>query len=190
VLARSFWQYLLVKQRAPKTSRKVDIKIKLQFQRLMEMNLECLHYCDNHWKVDQLWIGYYPSWLKTALQKQAEEAKKAAEAAAKAAEAGVIDVDADSSNGNEDDDDIVEVTSADKGNKQAPPDGGETNKSKRPRVDKSNKSTPAPATVTTKRARVCAPNPLTIYLTNDVQVNTLYFNPDYTHVRSAALTLL
>jgi hypothetical protein len=189
-LARSFWQYLLVKQRAPKTSRKVDIEIKLQFQRLMETNFECLRYCDNHWKVDQLWIGYYPSWLKTALRKQAEEAKKAAEAAAKAAEAGVIDVDADSSNGNEDDDEIVEVTGMDKGNKRASPDGGETNKSKRPRMDEPDKSAPAPATVTTKRARVCAPNPLTICLANDVQVNTLYFNPDYTHVRSTRLTLL
>lgn len=156
----------------------------------METNFECLRYCDNHWKVDQLWIGYYPSWLKTALRKQAEEAKKAAEEAAKAAEAGVIDVDADSSNGNEDDDEIVEATSADKGNKRAPPDGSETNKSKRPRVDEPDKSTPAPATVTTKRARVCAPNPLTMCLANDIQVNTLYINPDYTHVGSTPLILL
>jgi hypothetical protein len=74
--AASFWQYLLDNKRAPKTFRKVNIEVKLQWQVLMESNYECLRYCDSHWKVDQIWINYYPSWLKTAKRKLAEEGRK------------------------------------------------------------------------------------------------------------------
>lgn len=155
-MAASFWQYLLDNDRAPKNFRQTNIEIKLQWQILMESNFECLRYCDNHWKVDQLWINYYPSWLKTALRKIKEE-KARLQAEQEAADA-VIDVDDDNEDeDDEDDDDDVVETSKSRKNKRGPPDSGETNKSKRVRVEEPREPTPpppAPAKATTKRARV------------------------------------
>ncbi|KAF9643144.1 hypothetical protein BDM02DRAFT_3192127 [Thelephora ganbajun] len=68
----------------------------------MESNFDCLCYCDNHWKVDQIWINYYPSWLKTVLHKIKEEKEKLQ--VKKEAEDAVISVDSEDDR-NEDDED-------------------------------------------------------------------------------------
>jgi hypothetical protein len=86
-MASGFWQYLQENDRAPKSFRKANLEIKLQWQMLMESNFECLRYCDSHWKVDQIWINHYPSWLKTNVWDRAKANNVSDEA--------VIDVDAE-----------------------------------------------------------------------------------------------
>lgn len=163
--AASFWQYLLDQNRAPKSFRKANVEVKLKWQMLMESSFECLRYCDNHWKVDQIWINNYPSWLKSALRKIKEEEKRKEEERLRAeggAPAAVIDVDGSDNDDNDDDDDDddeesgndedgigeVEEPNKNKGGKRAPPEGGETNKSKRARVEE---STPRPRPIPTKK---------------------------------------
>ena len=119
----------------------------MEFRLLMESNFECLRYCDSHWKVERLWIAYYPTWLKGAL-KRAAEAKKAAEEAKKSAEAGVIVIDDEADDGNKKD-------GKNAAGKRSRPDDNETGRSKRPRVEEVHPTQP-PTKVTTKRARVCA----------------------------------
>ena len=166
-MMRSFWEHLQEQGKAPKTSRKVTIDTKLQFQMLMESNFECLRYCDSHWKTDQLWIAYYPSWLKGICRKLAEQKRKEEEEAAKKkADAAVIDIDnednentdnanediEDSKDANNKDTEDAEDTGKKNSNKRGTPDGGETSKPKRARVAEPND--PVPARITTTRARV------------------------------------
>lgn len=174
-MMRSFWEHLQEQGKAPKTSRKVTIDTKLQFQMLMESNFECLRYCDSHWKTDQLWIAYYPSWLKGVRRKLAEQKRKEEEEAAKR-NAAIIDVDnednentddankdiedgKDANNKNTED---TEDTGKKNNNKRGALDGGETSKPKRARVAEPNE--PAPARITTTRARVRVLYPLTTCL--------------------------
>lgn len=172
--AASFWQYLLDKKRVPKTFRLANIETKLKWQTLMESSFECLRYCDNHWKVDQIWINYFPSWFKTALRKIEEDKAK------KAAENTVIDVDDDDDNDEEDDeeeednnddgDGNEDIEEANRGrkNKRGPPDNSETSKSKRARVEPEKSTPPPPPAPTTRRARVCTLYSSTICVTNNV----------------------
>ncbi|KAF9642241.1 hypothetical protein BDM02DRAFT_3133221 [Thelephora ganbajun] len=142
--AAAFWQYLLDNNRAPKMFCKANIEIKLKWQMLMESNFKCLRYCDSHWKVDQIWINYYPPWLKTALRKIEEEKEKLR--AKREAEDAVINVDGkDDKNEDEDDNDEDNVEDVEE----------------RARVEEPENSTPpphpAPTKITTNHARV---NPL------------------------------
>ena len=74
-MASGFWQHLQDNDRAPKTFQKLNLELRLQWQLLMESNFECLRYCDAHWKVTQIWINYYPSWLMTARREKAKAEK-------------------------------------------------------------------------------------------------------------------
>lgn len=79
-MVRAYWQSLFENGRAPGVSSAVNLETKLHFRYLMESNFECLRYCNSHWKVERIWISYYPSWLRGAL-KRAEEERNAAETA-------------------------------------------------------------------------------------------------------------
>ena len=174
-MASAFWKYLWDKDKAPATFRKVNLEVKIQWQMLMESNFECLRYCDNHWKVDQVWINNYPSWLSNTRRaaKLAEQKKLKTKAEA---EDTVINADAknnvnEDDKNNEDEDNNIEDDN-DKGddedvgevskrrNKRGPPDSGDPgNNSKRARVEEPEKSAlpprHIPSNITTKRARVC-----------------------------------
>ena len=166
-VAGAIWLSLLQNNRAPESYRQANIGIRLQWEVLMESNFECLRYCDSHWKVSQLWINHYSSWMGNAKKKiarqeaKAQKAKAEAEARAKAegvASDAVIVIDDDRGEGknNEDDADIEEV-SINENNKRGNPDSDKTTKSKRARVEPKESTLPAPPTpikITTKRARV------------------------------------
>lgn len=149
-MASGFWQYLLNNKRAPKSFHKANLELKLQWQTLMESNFECLRYCDNHWKVDQTWINYYPSWLKSSVRAKAR------------ANDSVIDVDPEDSGedggDNKDNDPVVKVVGRRNQNKRGASDSGRADSSKCPRVEGPENSTPCPRPVptqiTTNRARV------------------------------------
>ena len=187
-MASAFWKYLWDKDKAPATFRKVNLEVKIQWQMLMESNFKCLRYCDNHWKVDQVWINNYPSWLsntrRAAKLAEQKELKMKAEA-----EDAVINTDAKNNvneddennededndsedNGDEGDDEDVGEASKSKRNKRGPPDNGDGNKSKRARVEEPEKSAPPPrhipSNITTKRARVC-----TVYFVAICIINNL-----------------
>lgn len=140
--AHTFWQYLVDNNRAPKSFRKANLEVLTQYRNIMESSFECLRYCHNHWKVDQIWKNYYPSWI--GIHK--EKPKKAANAA-------VIDVDVEHHDQANDQDieeggaEVVEDASKSKTNKRPAPDSGETTNSKRPRVESAN---PPPAAAKTK----------------------------------------
>lgn len=197
--AASFWQYLLDNKRAPKTFRKVNIEVKLQWQVLMESNYECLRYCDSHWKVDQVWINYYPSWLKTAKRKLAEEerGKKGKNVG------GVIDIDTDDADelvgsdendenedSGEDGDQDTELLNAN--NKRGPTDSSNTDRSKRPRVEEPEtpaaRPRPQPKRVSANHPKVRTHPRLVIYTANNVQANPLYKIFKYARARFSPLT--
>lgn len=163
--AASFWSYLVGKGKAPRSYRHCDVETRSLWRVLMESNFECVRYCDNYWKLDQIWINYYPSWIKTVCKQE----QKAKEAAAD----DVIDIednDDNNSNGTGDTGEDAEITKNNT-NKRGPPDGGETSKSKRPRAKEPEKSTPSdPASpkTTTKHPRVCLSYFSTIFATNNV----------------------
>jgi len=197
----AFWQYLWDQKRAPKTFRRLNIETKLEWQMLMESNFECLRYCANHWKLDQLWINNYTSWRNNAERRERLESKVNEGVVA---DTIVIDLEGDSEDSgsedednededNEDEDAVIEVVNKNKNNKRALPDNGEKNKSKRARVEEPKEPAPprpVPIKVTTKRARVRTLFFSMICVANNVQPNPLYKNPDYMRVRPTLLTLL
>lgn len=171
-VAGAFWLSLLQSNRAPESYRQANLGIRLQWEALMESNFECLRYCANHWKVSQLWINHYSSWLNNPKRKIARQKVKAeAEAKAKGVAGDtVIDVDNDCSEGennkdnnnddgnDEDDDADIEEVSINKNNKRGHPNSGKTSKPKRARVEPKEPAplaAPTPVKITTKRARVC-----------------------------------
>ena len=154
-MASGFWQYLQDNDRAPKTFRKLNLETRLQWQTLMESNFECLRYCDAHWKVNQIWINYYPSWLRTARREKAKAEKTSGDS--------VIDVEAnsdedESNNEDNDNNDQGNGTVSGRKNKRGPPASDETNNSKRPRLKElgtpAPRPRPVPKPITTNRIRV------------------------------------
>lgn len=154
-MIRAYWEFLFEYDRAPATSRKAGLDIKMQFRLLMESNFECLRYCDSHWKVEQLWVAYYPTWLKGALKRAEEEKKKKKLAQDAEADDEVVEV----VKGPDVAVIVVDDDNSSKGStgKRARPDRDETNAPKRPRLAETRTAPPprpVPAVVTTKRARV------------------------------------
>lgn len=134
--ARGFWTKLSNNGGTPPPSLgKTDSDVRDSFVAYMEEGFHWLRFCENHWKSKQIWINHYGSWLSAS--------KNLARGAVVKAEANVDD------EGNED------------GQEKAPKrpqEGGETSKSKRPRVDEKEPTPPppgpAPTKITTKRMRV------------------------------------
>ena len=124
--ARAFWLQLLRDGRAPQKHGVAPSDVKDKYILLMEESFPWLRYCENHWKTEQIWRNHYSQWYGNVQRKAKAEAEKAV------AEGIVIDVIADSN-------DVQDV--------QGRP-------SKRPRPDDDPSSHSAPATITTKRARV------------------------------------
>ena len=133
--ARQFFNLFLTSGRPiPPSSKKVDVRVMDDFIAMMEENFFFLRLCSNHWKSEQVFQTYYPTWHDTYVKKPMAEQKAKKLLGEKNGE--VIDVDADS--GSED-------------------QGGP---SKRPRLDNGTPSPPphpTPIQVTTKRARVRVP---------------------------------
>ena len=136
--ARGFWTKVSRNGGTPPASLgKADSDVRDSFVAYMEEGFPWLRFCENHWKSEQIWINHYGSWL-TAFKNPARGAVVKAED------------DADDE-GDED------------GQKKAPKrpqEGGETSKSKRPRVDEKEPTPPpppgpAPTKITTERMRVC-----------------------------------
>ena len=148
-MTRAYWQFIFENGKAPLTSSAATIETKMEFRLLMESNFECLRYCDSHWKVERLWTGYYPTWLKGALRR-AEEVRLKAEEAKKAAEAAVIVVDDDEDNNGNNIDKGAGENGTGKRNRT---DDDRVDRSKRPRIEEVQPA-PAPVNVTVKRARV------------------------------------
>ena len=129
--AKAFWNELLRDGRAPQKHGEAPSNIKDKYIFLMEDSFPWLRYCKNHWKSEQIWRSHYSPWYGNAQRKAKAAAEKAAAEKA-AAEGKFIDVGAGSNN-------VQDVQ------------GGA---SKRPRPDDDPSSHSAPATITTKRARV------------------------------------
>jgi hypothetical protein len=134
--AKGFWNGLVQDRATPPASLgKVDSETRDRFVALLEKEFPWLGYCESHWKAEQIWINHYGSWLKN-LRKEGGVAVKA--------------------EANSDDED--EVGDEEKAPKR-PQEGGETSKSKRPRVDEKESTPPPPprpaaAKITTARIRV------------------------------------
>ena len=152
--ARGFWNELFQEDKAPPNLSGAGLDLQDEYILIMEKAYPWLRLCDNHWKSLQIWRNHYTGWLLGAKHRTAEEAaKKAAEEAAQkaAAEGMVIDVDAesDSQDGNL------------KGKRRQRRDE-EVNNPKRRRLEDpepGSPSRPVPATITSKRRRVCTPVP-------------------------------
>ena len=130
--ARSFWLKIAKNGETPPASLgKADSDTRDAFVVCMEEGFPWLRYCENYWKSEQIWINHYGSWLVSL----------------KATAGGAVvktEPDADE----EDDED---------NQKKAPKrsqEGGETSKSKRPRVDEKEPALPPPTKITTQRVRV------------------------------------
>lgn len=137
--ARKFWTKVSRNGGTPPTSLgKADTDVRDAFVACMEDAFPWLRFCENHWKAEQIWINHYGSWLVSMK-------KSAGGGVAVKAEANVDD-------GSGEDDQ--------KKAPKRPQEGGETSKSKRPRVDEKEPtppppSRPAPTKITTERMRVC-----------------------------------
>lgn len=86
----------------------------------METNFECLCYCDGHWKVDQVWMNHYPSWLRTVLGEKPKANRESDDS--------VIDVDAEDSDKDKEageNNQDIEVVNYSKKGKQGPLDSNE-----------------------------------------------------------------
>jgi hypothetical protein len=153
--ARGFWNELFQEDKAPPNLGGAGLDLQDEYILIMEKAYPWLRLCDNHWKSLQIWRNHYTGWLLGAKRRAAEEAaKKAAEEAAQkaAAEGRVIDVDATDSDSQD---------GKLKGKRRQQGDE-EVNDPKRRRVEDpelASPSRPVPATITSKRRRVCTPVP-------------------------------
>ena len=176
--ARSYWRYLWDNGRAPKSFHETSIETRIQWRTLMESGFDCLRYCSNHWKVDQVWKNYYPTWRKGVLKDQREE-KTSKQMADGATRDTAIDVDNDkdsdsndeNNKDNGDNDEDIEEISRTNPKKRGLQDSGKVSKPKRARVEEPKKATPPrpiPTASTTKRTRVCMLYFLAVHITNNV----------------------
>jgi hypothetical protein len=160
--ARGFWNQLFREERAPPKLSGACLDVVDEYILVMEKAYPWLRLCANHWKSLQIWRNHYTGWYRAAKRRAEEAAKKAAEEAAKkaaeeaakkaAAEGMVIDVDATESDSQ---DDNLKGKRHQRGAEEA-------NDPKRRRVEDpepASPSRPVPATITSKRRRVCTPVP-------------------------------
>ena len=120
----------------PTSLGKADADTRKAFVLFMEEGFHWLRYCENHWKSEQVWTNHYGPWLTSW---------KAGEVVVK------TEANTDDEDDTEDEDHEDDQTRAPK----RPQKGGETSKSKRPRVESPPPPPrPAPTKVTTARIRV------------------------------------
>jgi hypothetical protein len=183
--AGSFWWWLLENDRAPKTFRCANFEVQNQWRTFMESSFECLRYCENHWKADQIWINYYSSWKNSSLTKLKNEQKQPRSQTKEQDDNVVINVEDNNREIQE-----VEMANRNQSNKRGPLDNGKTNGSKRRRVEGSEMTLsgphPKPTGTTTNCTRVSKPFLLDVFITNNIQINPLYEDSDCMHVGSIA----
>jgi len=153
--AKGFWNKLWDRGQAPSSHGTVDVDTNESYIALLEDAFPWLRYCESHWKSEQIWRNHYTQWFqgreeKAAKEKAAKE-KAAKEKAAKEKAAGgeIIDVDANSSDGQD---------SQEKSSKRPQVDG-EASEPKRRRVEEDADESlppprPEPIKITTNRLRV------------------------------------
>jgi hypothetical protein len=126
---RAYFELLWTHNRAPPNWGGAPLDLQIDFVRNMEEEFDWLRYCHRHWKAEQIFMNYYPTWYGGKTKKNKKASKRARPD------------DADN-NDNEDGDDNDNP-------------GG----SKRPRLEETETSSPTPALAqpapTTARKRVC-----------------------------------
>lgn len=148
-LLRGYFELLWTHNRAPPRWGEAPLDLQIDFIRTMEEEFKFLRYCDRHWKAEQLFMNYYPTWYdnKTKPKEKKKSSKRAR-------------------TDDGDDNDDTEITN-DNGNSGNDDNGNTANRSKRPRVEVDSNPPPPQPGPTTVRKRVCSLTHLTTTLTDN-----------------------
>ena len=140
-LVRAYFELLWTHKRAPPRWGDAPLDLQIDFIRNLEEEFEFLRYCDRHWKSEQIFMNYYPTWYSGKTGNKPKKSSKRARP---------DDNDDDNNNNNTNGD-------ADDNTNDNANDG--TSRSKRPRVGAAEPDPPpvqsAPTTLR-KRNRVCS----------------------------------
>ena len=80
-LARSYFELLWTHKRAPPKWSDAPLDLQVDFIRTMEEDFGFLRFCDRHWKSEQIFMNYYPTWYsgKTGTKKKTSKRARPAD---------------------------------------------------------------------------------------------------------------